>query len=332
MTGLFQFETCSGRLPGTPYNSRCSSHTGIDNEAASSMTHVAEDDETQRCGDFKQTISKARQEETTKYWLEDFLSMQVLRVVALPLRTKQGAHVNTIRNTQASTHARASSSKQHKRTHGNTQAESATAKEPSSKRVRRSDSAATKTWRSTVTQANREGSSSNPSGGKHLLTFASGNLLASRNLLHMFWVTLVQPCPASRVWRLQVDYLQSKARRDDKILARGLPKLQQSRNDHKNLKEVRLVDRICNQKNAKRNLQELSETIKPQRYREYDLAHLKLVFEFSIYNVWKSVQYGVSNGLDTAYWGFLVVVLPEYSHTISSIQRIESLWIQRIAL
>ncbi|GJS32755.1 hypothetical protein Tco_0531137 [Tanacetum coccineum] len=43
------------------------------------------------------------------------------------------------------------------------------------------------------------------------------------------------------------------------------------------------------------------------RYREYDLAHLKLVFEFSIYNVWKSVQYGVSNGLDTAYWGFLRV-------------------------
>ncbi|GJR40182.1 hypothetical protein Tco_1215866 [Tanacetum coccineum] len=41
------------------------------------------------------------------------------------------------------------------------------------------------------------------------------------------------------------------------------------------------------------------------RYREYDLAHLKLVFEFSIYNVWKSVQYGVSNGLDMAYWGFL---------------------------
>ncbi|GJS56782.1 putative ribonuclease H-like domain-containing protein [Tanacetum coccineum] len=41
------------------------------------------------------------------------------------------------------------------------------------------------------------------------------------------------------------------------------------------------------------------------RYREYDLAYLKLVFEFSIYNVWKSVQYGVSNGLDMAYWGFL---------------------------
>ncbi|GJW51222.1 hypothetical protein Tco_0092573 [Tanacetum coccineum] len=41
------------------------------------------------------------------------------------------------------------------------------------------------------------------------------------------------------------------------------------------------------------------------RYREYDLAHLKLVFEFSIYTVWKSVRYGISNGLDTAYWGFL---------------------------
>ncbi|GJX19855.1 hypothetical protein Tco_0222532, partial [Tanacetum coccineum] len=42
-------------------------------------------------------------------------------------------------------------------------------------------------------------------------------------------------------------------------------------------------------------------------YREYDLAHLKLIFEFSIYNVWKSGQYGVSNGLDTMYWGFLGV-------------------------
>ncbi|GJX78775.1 putative nucleotidyltransferase, ribonuclease H [Tanacetum coccineum] len=30
------------------------------------------------------------------------------------------------------------------------------------------------------------------------------------------------------------------------------------------------------------------------RYREYDLAHLKLIFEFSIYKVWKSVGYGVS--------------------------------------
>ncbi|GJZ45020.1 hypothetical protein Tco_0592616 [Tanacetum coccineum] len=44
-----------------------------------------------------------------------------------------------------------------------------------------------------------------------------------------------------------------------------------------------------------------------EMYREYDLAHLKLVFEFSIYKVWKSVEYGVSNGLDTAYWGFLGV-------------------------
>ncbi|GJU59572.1 hypothetical protein Tco_1237338 [Tanacetum coccineum] len=44
-----------------------------------------------------------------------------------------------------------------------------------------------------------------------------------------------------------------------------------------------------------------------QWYREYDLAYLKLIFEFFIYNVWKSVQYGVSNRLDTAYWGFLGV-------------------------
>ncbi|GJX82699.1 hypothetical protein Tco_0332180 [Tanacetum coccineum] len=41
------------------------------------------------------------------------------------------------------------------------------------------------------------------------------------------------------------------------------------------------------------------------RYRECDLAHLKLVSEFSIYNVWMSVQYGVSNRLDTMYWGFI---------------------------
>nr|GFA91858.1 hypothetical protein [Tanacetum cinerariifolium] len=103
----------------------------------------------------------------------------VLHVVALSLRTKQGAHVNTIGNTQglhnhvpnsapvileASTHARASGSNQRKRTHGNTQAESATAKEPSSKRVRRFDSVATKMWRSTVTWANGEGSSFNPCG------------------------------------------------------------------------------------------------------------------------------------------------------------------------
>ncbi|GJU60839.1 hypothetical protein Tco_1238605 [Tanacetum coccineum] len=64
------------------------------------------------------------------------------------------------------------------------------------------------------------------------------------------------------------------------------------------------------------------------RYREYDLAHLKLVFKFSIYKVWKSVGYGridslwirhidlyssvvfgecrhgyaVSSLMDTAYW------------------------------
>ncbi|GJV63384.1 hypothetical protein Tco_1474212 [Tanacetum coccineum] len=47
------------------------------------------------------------------------------------------------------------------------------------------------------------------------------------------------------------------------------------------------------------------------RYREYDLAHRKLGFEFSIYKVWKSVGYGVSKC-----W----------------IRHIESLWIRRIDL
>ncbi|GJW63139.1 retrovirus-related pol polyprotein from transposon TNT 1-94 [Tanacetum coccineum] len=33
-------------------------------------------------------------------------------------------------------------------------------------------------------------------------------------------------------------------------------------------------------------------------YREYDLAHLKRIFEFCIYKVWMSVEYGVSKELD----------------------------------
>ncbi|GJX31049.1 hypothetical protein Tco_0240904 [Tanacetum coccineum] len=49
-------------------------------------------------------------------------------------------------------------------------------------------------------------------------------------------------------------------------------------------------------------------------YREYDLAHLKLVFEFSIYTVWKSVRYGVFKGLDMAYWSFL-----EHGYAVSSL-------------
>ncbi|GKE60761.1 hypothetical protein Tco_1511128, partial [Tanacetum coccineum] len=43
------------------------------------------------------------------------------------------------------------------------------------------------------------------------------------------------------------------------------------------------------------------------RYQEYDLAPTKLVFEFCIYRVWKSVRYGVPKALDTAHWGFLGV-------------------------
>ncbi|GJS06884.1 pre-mRNA-splicing factor ATP-dependent RNA helicase DEAH7 [Tanacetum coccineum] len=42
-------------------------------------------------------------------------------------------------------------------------------------------------------------------------------------------------------------------------------------------------------------------------YQRIMFSHLKLVFEFSIYKVWKSVEYGVSNELDTAYWEFLGV-------------------------
>ncbi|GJT91585.1 hypothetical protein Tco_1080430 [Tanacetum coccineum] len=56
----------------------------------------------------------------------------------------------------------------------------------------------------------------------------------------------------------------------------------------------------------------------PFGYQEYDLAHLKLIFEFSIYKVWKSVRYGVSNGLDTAYWGFHGVGTT-HGYTISSL-------------
>ncbi|GJR96409.1 hypothetical protein Tco_0268583 [Tanacetum coccineum] len=51
-----------------------------------------------------------------------------------------------------------------------------------------------------------------------------------------------------------------------------------------------------------------------RRYREYDLAHLKLVFEFCIYTFWKSVQYGLSKGLDTAYLSFL-----EHGYAVSSL-------------
>ncbi|GKB93880.1 retrovirus-related pol polyprotein from transposon TNT 1-94 [Tanacetum coccineum] len=43
------------------------------------------------------------------------------------------------------------------------------------------------------------------------------------------------------------------------------------------------------------------------RYREYDLAHLKRIFEFCIDKVWMSVEYGVSKELDMMYWGFLEV-------------------------
>ncbi|GJR30813.1 zinc knuckle CX2CX4HX4C containing protein [Tanacetum coccineum] len=50
------------------------------------------------------------------------------------------------------------------------------------------------------------------------------------------------------------------------------------------------------------------------RYREYDLAHLKLVFEFSIYKDWKSVRYGVSKDWIRRIEDFL-----EYGYAVSSL-------------
>ncbi|GJT10982.1 hypothetical protein Tco_0858024 [Tanacetum coccineum] len=50
------------------------------------------------------------------------------------------------------------------------------------------------------------------------------------------------------------------------------------------------------------------------RYREYDLAHLKLVFEFSIYKVWKSVGYGVSKC-----WIRRIILIPYLEYGVLSL-------------
>ncbi|GJZ69853.1 hypothetical protein Tco_0633403 [Tanacetum coccineum] len=50
------------------------------------------------------------------------------------------------------------------------------------------------------------------------------------------------------------------------------------------------------------------------RYQKYDLAHLKLVFEFSIYKVWKSVGYGVS-----MYWIRHIGDFLEHGYAVSSL-------------
>ncbi|GJV36592.1 hypothetical protein Tco_1409069 [Tanacetum coccineum] len=54
--------------------------------------------------------------------------------------------------------------------------------------------------------------------------------------------------------------------------------------------------------------------VKIPRYREYNLAHLKLVFEFSIYKVWKSVRYGVSKSWIRRIGDFL-----EHGYAVSSL-------------
>ncbi|GJS98887.1 hypothetical protein Tco_0820057 [Tanacetum coccineum] len=59
------------------------------------------------------------------------------------------------------------------------------------------------------------------------------------------------------------------------------------------------------------------------RYREYDLAHLKLVFEISIYTVWSRTRYDVSKALDTGVLGFLGV-----GTTFDIFQNIHILYLQ----
>ncbi|GJX84800.1 hypothetical protein Tco_0335574 [Tanacetum coccineum] len=52
-------------------------------------------------------------------------------------------------------------------------------------------------------------------------------------------------------------------------------------------------------------LREIVEQAKSLNPLMDSLAYLKLSLGSSIYNVWKSVRYGVSNDLDTVYWSFL---------------------------
>ncbi|GJZ28663.1 mutator type transposase [Tanacetum coccineum] len=59
------------------------------------------------------------------------------------------------------------------------------------------------------------------------------------------------------------------------------------------------------------------------RYREYDLAHSKLVFEFCIYRVWSRCRYDVSSGLDTVYREFFRV-----GTTLDIFQNIHILYFQ----
>ncbi|GJX76000.1 hypothetical protein Tco_0322811 [Tanacetum coccineum] len=54
-----------------------------------------------------------------------------------------------------------------------------------------------------------------------------------------------------------------------------------------------------------------------RRYREYDLAHLKLVFEFSIYKVWKSVGYGAHDTV-SSHDGIQRIALQNRNFKVSS--------------
>ncbi|GJW09070.1 hypothetical protein Tco_1571493 [Tanacetum coccineum] len=127
-----------------------------------------------------------------------------------------------------------------------------------------------------------------------------------RNMRLVSYINVVTSKPTSKMnkanfWSLESDVINVD---DDVIIQK------ESKNEKD---EIGSLETRSNNVSLSRDLERESylknsckEGLK-QWYREYDLAHLKLVFEFSIYNVWKSVQYGVSNGLDTVYWGFLGV-------------------------
>ncbi|GKC64506.1 DNA-directed DNA polymerase, partial [Tanacetum coccineum] len=80
---------------------------------------------------------------------------------------------------------------------------------------------------------------------------------------------------------------------------------------------------------------EAHELLESNKYREYDLAHLKRIFEFSIYKVRSRCRYDVSNVLDTVYWGFLGVgttfdIFQKILFPYSLNTAYWSSWIQRI--
>ncbi|GJY90036.1 hypothetical protein Tco_0505232 [Tanacetum coccineum] len=111
------------------------------------------------------------------------------------------------------------------------------------------------------------------------------------------------PCsPRLDLWRVRLEFLMRLEH------SRWMPVIQHVDEVYfafgRHLEEIHVAWAHLEKK--QKRLQTNTKTLE-DLYREYDLAPVKLVFEFSIYNAWKSVQYGVSNGLDMAYWEFLGV-------------------------